>query len=144
MKKTVVVQYNAILDIDLFYTIYDWMRWHQTALERDFKVRTMYDFDKLTLEDWIDLADTAIMWLEREQLPNVIKMNDDCPAPSNDKHGGFGTLYYQTLAYMSNYHAFEPTYRSRDLEGQKVMCKECIENLKKLRNEIREPNDNDI
>ena len=105
MKK-VSVQYNAVIDIDLFYTIYDWMRWHQTALERDFNVRTMYDFDNLTLEDWIDLADTAIMWLEQKQLPNVIKMNNDCPAPSNDEFGGFGTLYYQTLAYMNNHHPF--------------------------------------
>jgi len=140
MKK-LVVQYNAVMDVDLFYTIYDWMRWHQTELEHDFNVRTMYDFDNLTLENWVNLADTAIMWLEQKQLPNVIKMDNDSPTPSNDE---FGTLYYQTLAYMNSHHTFELTYRNRTEDEQKALCRECIENLKKLRNEIREPNDNDI
>lgn len=140
MKKF-SIQYNAVIDIDLFYTIYDWMRTHPDALKRDFNVITMHDFDNLTLEDWKDLADTAIYWLEKIQLPIVYYMCDNMDSPSLDS---WGTLYYQTLSYMNDNHAWEPTYRIRSFEDQISLCKECIENLKKLRNEIREPNDNDI
>ena len=141
MSKKLAVQYNAVMDVDLFYTIYDWMRMNPDTLKRDFNVVTMYDFDKLTLEDWVDLADTAIDWLEKVQLPKVTIMDKNCPSPSLDS---WLTLYYQTLAYMNDAHPWEPTYRSRSYSEQLELCKECIANFKKLRNEIREPNDNDI
>lgn len=138
MKKF-SIQYNAVLDIDLFYTIYDWMRFHQTVLERDFNVRTMYDFDTLTLNDWKNLADIALAWLENEQLRNVYRITGESDAPAS-----WSTLYYQTLAYMGHAHPWELTYRARSYDDQLNMCKECIEYLKTKRNEIREPNDNDI
>ena len=139
--KEKIVQYNAVLNSDLFYAIYDWMRMNPNTLKRDFNVVTMYDFDNLTLEDWKDLADTTIDWLERIQLPIVYYMCDNMDSPSLDS---WGTLYYQTLSYMSNHHAWELTYRNRSFEDQISLCKECINNLKDMAKEIREPNDNDI
>lgn len=139
MKKT-VVQYNAVIDRDLFYTIYDWMRTHTDALAKDYGVVTMNDFDKLSLEDWKDLAEDAIMWLEHYELPKVEYICDG-ESPSLDT---WGTLYYQTLAYMSIKHAWEPTYRNRTFDEQIVLCKECIEYLKEKIDEIREPTDDDL
>jgi len=63
--------YNAVIDGDLFFTIYDYLRFNPSAALNDYKIRTTNDFDNLSLEDWGDLAEDAIFWLEHYQLPEV-------------------------------------------------------------------------
>ena len=131
--------YNAVIDGDLFFTIYDYLRFHPSAALNDYKIRTTNDFDNLSLEDWGDLAEDAIFWLEHYQLPEV-KMLDDI-APSMDT---WGTLYYQTVNYISIKEVGQPTLHSRDLNGIVKACINCIEYLKEKRFEIREVTDEDL
>lgn len=131
--------YNAVIDGDLFFTIYDYLRFHPAAALNDYKIRTTDDFDNLTLEDWKDLAEDAIFWLEHYQLPEV-KMIDDI-APSMDT---WGTLYYQTCNYLGIKEPGYPTLRSRDLNGTVKACINCIEYLKGKLDEMREPTDYDL
>ena len=131
--------YNAVIDGDLFFTIYDYIRFHPAAALNDYKIRTTDDFDNLTLEDWKDLADDAIFWLEHYQLPEV-KMLDDI-APSMDT---WGTLYYQTCNYLGIKEVGQPTLHSRDLNGIVKACINCIEYLTEKMDEIRDVTDNDL
>jgi len=131
--------YNAVIDGDLFFTIYDYLRFNPSAALNDYKIRTTNDFDNLSLEDWGDLAEDAIFWLEHYQLPEV-KMLDDM-APSMDT---WGTLYYQTVNYISIKEVGQPTLHSRDLNGIVKACINCIEYLKEKKFEIREVTDEDL
>lgn len=131
--------FNAVIDGDLFFAIYDYIRFHPSAALNDYKIRTTDDFDNLTLEDWKDLAEDAIFWLEHYQLPKV-KMLDDI-APSMET---WGTLYYQTCNYLGIKEVGQPTLHSRDLNGIVKACINCIEYLKEKRFEIRELDDSDL
>ena len=131
--------YNAVIDGDLFFTIYDYLRFHPSAAKNDYKIRTTDDFDNLTLEDWEDLAEDAILWLEHYQLPEVTLLSDI--APSMDT---WGTLYYQTLNYIGIKEVGQPTLHNRDLNGIVKACINCIEYLKEKRFEIREVTDEDL
>ena len=103
------VFYNAVLDGDLFFTIYDYLRFHPAEVKEYYNIRTTDDFDNLSLEDWKDLAEDAIFWLEHYQLPEV-KMLDDI-APSMNT---WGTLYYQTCNYLGIKEVGKPTLHNRD------------------------------
>lgn len=131
--------YNAVIDGDLFFTIYDYLRFHPSAARNDYKIRTTDDFDNLTLEDWKDLAEDAILWLEHYQLPEVTLLSDI--APSMDT---WGTLYYQTLNYIGIKEVGQPTLHNRDLDGIVKACINCIEYLKEKMDEIREVTDEDL
>jgi hypothetical protein len=139
MLKQNKVFYNFVIDGDLFFTIYDYLRFHPSAARNDYKIRTTDDFDNLTLEDWEDLAEDAILWLEHYQLPEVTLLSDI--APSMDT---WGTLYYQTLNYIGIKEVGQPTLHNRDLNGIVKACINCIEYLKEKRFEIREVTDEDL
>lgn len=131
--------YNAVIDGDLFFTIYDYLRFHPSAALNDYKIQTTNDFNNLSLEDWKDLAEDAIFWLEHYQLPEITLLSDI--APSMDT---WGTLYYQTLNYIGIKEVGQPTLHSRDLNGIVKACINCIEYLKEKRFEIREVTDEDL
>lgn len=133
------VFYNAVIDVDLFFTIYDYLRFNPSCA-RDYKVFSTIDFDNLTFEDWKDLAEDAIFWLEFKQLPEVYSMKGHDCSPQADT---WGTLYYQTLNFIG-IKGIRESMREMTLEETVIKCKACIEYLKELVSEIREPNDNDI
>ena len=133
--------YNAVIDGDLFFTIYDYLCFHPKDVKEYYNIKTTDDFDNLSIDDWKDLAEDAIFWLEHNQLPTVNKLTRDDPAPSMDT---WGTLYYQTCNYLGIKEVGEPTLRSRDLNGTVHACINCIEYLKEKRLEIREVTDEDL
>lgn len=133
--------YNAVIDGDLFFTIYDYLRFHPKEVKEYYNIKTTDDFDNLSIDDWKDLAEDAIYWLEHYQLPKVTVLHDDNPAPSMDI---WGTLYYQTCNYMGIREVGQPTLHSRDLNGIVKACIGCIEYLKEKRLEIREVTDEDL
>jgi len=143
MSKKNKIFYNAVIDFDLFYTIYDYLRFHPSVAREYYHILSIDDFDNLTIEDWKDVAEDSIYWLEHDQLPTVYKLNRDDNSPDMST---WGTLYYQTLAYMGRVYPkyIGSTIRSMSLEETVHVCVECIENMKDLKDEIRELNDNDL
>lgn len=133
------VFYNVVIDCDLFFTIYDYLRFNP-GCARDYKVFSTIDFDNLTFEDWKDLAEDAIFWLEHKQLPKLYCMKGEECSPSPDT---WGTLYYQTINYMAIKNIRKSTHEMEYNELREY-CVSCIKYLKELANEIREPNDEDL
>lgn len=133
--------YNAVIDRDLFFTIYDYLRFHPREVKEYYNIKTTDNFYNLTLEDWKDLAEDTIYWLEHTQLPTVNKLTNDDPAPTMET---WGTLYYQTCNYLGIKEPGYPTLRSRDLNGTVKACINCIEYLKGKLDEMREPTDYDL
>ena len=136
------VFYNAVIQEDLFFTIYDYLRFNPNVAHQ-YNVLSTYDFDNLTCEDWKDVAEDAIFWLMHNQLPKVTTLGIDDDSPSMDT---WGTLYYQTLAYIDRKF---PVYAHVKIRGSKIetvvhLCNECIEDLKDLIDAIHEPTDEDI
>lgn len=136
------VFYNGVIQEDLFFTIYDYLRFHPDVARTYYHVLTIDDFDNLSCEDWKDVAEDAIKWLESKQLPKVHIIGIDDNSPDMDT---WGTLYYQTLAYMmrSKNH-YTKTIRTMNLDEIVSMCKECIEDFKHLVSEIHEPTDEEV
>lgn len=132
---------NAVLNDDLFFTIYDYLRFHPQVAREYYHILSTDDFDKLTVEDWKDVAEDAIYWLEHDQLPNVYVLKEDDNSPGMDT---WGTLYYQTLAYMGRSKKYTKTIRTMELGEIVNVCRDCIEDFKDLRDEIRELNDKDL
>ena len=139
MLKQNKIFYNAVIDGDLFYTIYDYLRFNREAC-LDYKIFSTNDFDKLTYEDWIYLAHDAIKWLEKEQLPKVTILDFEDNSPSSDT---WGTLYYQTLNFMAIKN-IRKSIRQSKLNEVIDNCKKCIEYLKEMTDKIREPNEYDL
>ena len=133
--------FNAVVHEDLFFTIYDYLRFHPQVAREYYKVLTIDDLDKMSVEDWKDVAEDVIYWLEHDQLPKVYVLNDDGNSPGMDT---WGTLYYQTLAYMGRKKIYGKTIRQMELGEIVKACRDCIEDFKDLRDEIRELNDNDL
>lgn len=135
------VFYNGVIQEDLFFTIYDYLRFHPDVARTYYAVFTTDDFDNLSCEDWKDVAEDAIYWLEHDQLPKVhiIGIDDNSPDMTT-----WGTLYYQTLAYMDRNKIYHKTIRQMKLNEIVKQCQDCIEEFKNLKDEIREPNDTDI
>lgn len=131
--------YNAVINSDLFYTIYDYLRFNREAC-LDYKIFSTKDFDCLTYEDWIYLAHDAIKWLEKEQLPKVSELDFEDNSPTADT---WGTLYYQTLSFMSVKN-IRKSIRSAKLNEIIDTCNKCIEYLKEEADKIREPNEYDL
>ena len=133
--------YNAVIDGDLFFTIYDYLRCNTKEVREFYNIKTTDDFDNLSLENWKDLSEDAVDWLEHIQLPLVEKLNKDDSAPTMET---WGTLYYQTCNYLGIKEVGEPTLRSRDLDGTIKACINCIEYLKEKIGEIRDITDDDL
>ena len=133
------VFYNAVIDVDLFFTIYDYLRFNREACH-DYRIFSTDNFNDLSYEDWIYLAHDTVKWLTDEQLPKVYSMKDIDVSPQADT---WGTLYYQTLNYMMIFKDRESIH-SMTKEQTIEKCKGCIVYLKSLIDKIREPNDNDI
>ncbi len=136
------VFYNAVIQEDLFYTIYDYLRFNPNAAHQ-YNILSTSDLDNLTYEDWKDVAEDTIFWLMHNQLPKVTTLGVDDDSPSMDT---WGTLYYQTLAYMDRKF---PVYTHVKIRGSEIetvvnLCNECIEDLKELIDAIHEPTDEDI
>ena len=140
MLKQTKVFYNFVIDGDLFYTIYDYLRFSGNEVRDHNNIHTLYDFDNITLENAKQLANDAIEWLQNVQLKKVYKVNFDDDSPRSDT---WGTLYYQTLNYMAIVGA-EHSIRMGDLATTIEWCKRTIDYLFKLIEEIHEPTDEDI
>lgn len=138
MRKT-TVRYNATIDVDLYYAIYEYVRYNHEACLKNFNIRTGWDFDNLTFSQWQELAEDAVEWLEFDLLPKVTYLTFD-----EGSHDGWAVLYYQTLAYMDEDCRGELTYRARTAEEQINLCIRCIEALKERILEMHEPTENDI
>ena len=136
------VFYNAVIQEDLFFTIYDYFRFNPGAA-RQHNVLSTSDFNNLTCDDWKDAAEDAIYWLMHNQLPNVTVLGIDDASPSADT---WRTLYYQTLAYMyRNYSKCAiHNIRGSEIETIVCLCNKCIEDLKNFMDAIHEPTDEDI
>lgn len=133
--------FNAVVQEDLFFTIYDYLRFHPQVASEYYKIFTTDDLDKLSVEDWKDVAEDAIYWLEHDQLPKVYVLKDNDNSPGMDT---WGTLYYQTLAYMGRKKTYNKTIRQMELGEIVKTCRDCIEDFKDLRDEIREVTDEDL
>lgn len=133
--------FNAVVHEDLFFTIYDYLRFHLQAAREYYHIVTIDDLDKLSVEEWKDVAEDAIYWLEHEQLPKVYKIGENDNSPTRDT---WGTLYYQTLAYLGRKNICSKTIRSMEIGEIIKACRDCIEDFKDLRDDIRELNENDL
>ena len=134
--------WNAVVDEDLFYTIFDYISFNKEARDK-FNITTLGYFNKYSVNEWKELAKYTIDWLENTQLTKIYVIKQDDNSPSKDT---WGTLYYQTLAYMDSVwpkYQFKPI-RSMNFEELTNVCVECINNFKKLAEQIRELNDNDL
>ena len=136
------VFYNAVIQEDLFFTIYDYFRFNPGAA-RQHNVLSTSDFNNLTCDDWKDAAEDAIYWLMHNQLPNVTVLGIEDASPSADT---WRTLYYQTLTYMyRNYSKCDiHNIRGSEIETIVCLCNKCIEDLKNFMDAIHEPTDEDI
>ena len=136
------VFYNAVIQEDLFFTIYDYFRFNPGAA-RQHNVLSTSDFNNLTCDDWKDAAEDAIYWLIHNQLPNVTVLGIEDASPSADT---WRTLYYQTLTYMyRNYSKCDiHNIRGSEIETIVCLCNKCIEDLKNFMDPIHEPTDKDI
>ena len=139
MLKQNRVFYHAVIDGDLFYTIYDYLRFNP-EFAKDYKVFSTQDFDNLTFQHWKDLAEDAIFWLEHRQLSKAYSMKGEDCAPEAST---WGTLYYQTLNYMAVKNIRKST-REMEYDELREHCVACINYLKELANEIRELDERDL
>ena len=139
MIKQNKVFYNAVIDVDLFFTIYDYLRFNREACH-DYRIFSTDNFNDLSYEDWIYLAHDTIKWLNDIQLPKVYSMQNIDVSPQANT---WGTLYYQTLNYMAIKNIRESIHNMTKEEITKK-CEACIDYLKSKINEMREPNNQDI
>lgn len=143
MESNNKVFMNAVMNDDLFFTIYDYLRFHPQVARENYHVLTIDDLNNLSVEDWKDAAEDTIYWLEHDQLPKVYVLGKDDDSPGMNS---WGTLYYQTLAYMERVfpkYQYKST-RQMDLGELVKVCRECIENMKDLMDEIRETTYDDL
>ena len=132
--------YNAVIHEDLFFTIYDYLRFNPSSA-RQYNIFSTSDLDNLTCEDWKDVAEDSIYWLEHTQFPKIYKLSEDANSPSMDT---WGTLYYQVLSYMGRKKIYGKTIRQMEIEEIAKQCRNCIEDFKDLMDEIHEPTDKDL
>lgn len=139
MAPKTKVFYNIVLDVDLFFTIYDYLRFNKEACH-DYKIFSTDNFNDLSYEDWIYLAHDTVKWLKEVQLPKVYSMENIDVSPQSDT---WGTLYYQTLNYMAIKNIRESIHQMTK-EQATEKCKACIDYLKSKIDEMREPTDYDL
>lgn len=134
MRKTIVT-YNAVVDYDLYYMLIDYLKYSQSKST----LETLTILANSSLDEYVNLANDAITWLEEAQLSKVTHLTYEDDAPKD-----WTTLYYQVLSYMNEECLGEPSYRSRPAESQLELCVRCINALRQRASEIREPNDEDV
>lgn len=130
---------NFVIDGDLFFTIYDYLRFNKYARDHN-NIHTLYDLENFNVDQAKELAKEAIDWLRNVQFQKIYKLKLDDNSPDS---GTWGTLYYQTLNYMMIVGA-EHSIRKGDLDVTIMWADKTIEYLKSLIDEIREPNDEDL
>lgn len=133
------VFYNFVIDGDLFYTIYDYLRFNKYACDHN-NIHTLYDLENFNIDQAKSLANETINWLREVQFPKIYQVGLDDNSPDSTT---WGTLYYQTLNYMAIVGA-EHSIRKGDLNVTKLWANKTIEYLKDLIDDIREPNDEDL
>ena len=106
---------------DLFYTIYDYLRFEKP--EKWNFIKDLDDFSFVDVPEMKDLANDACTWLE-----SFVSSINEYDVDSIAKN----TLYYMTLAYMNSHNEYcgTPTYNARDKEGRKEMSRKTIKWLK--------------
>ena len=109
---------------DLFYTIYDYLRFERPK-KWDF-IQDLDDFSFVDVPEMKDLATDACNWLE-----TFVSSINGYDVDSIAKN----TLYYMTLAYMNSHDEYfgTPIYSRRDKDGRKEMA---IKTIEWLRNNI--------
>ena len=139
MLKQNKVFYNFVIDGDLFFTIYDYLRFNKYARNHN-NIHTLYDLENFNVDQAKELAKEAINWLREVQFPKIYKPKLDDGSPDS---ATWGTLYYQTLNYMMIVDA-EHSICKGDLNVTIKWADKTIEYLDSLIDEIREPNDEDF
>ena len=139
MLKQNKVFYNFVIDGDLFFTIYDYLRFNKYARNHN-NIHTLYDLENFNVDQVKKLAKEAINWLKEVQFSKIYQLGFDDSSPNSDT---WGTLYYQTLNYMMIVGA-EHSIRKGDLNVTIKWAEKTIEYLDSLIDEIREPNDEDF
>ena len=135
------VFYNAVINEDLFYTIYDYLRFNPSVQHKYYNdVVATNCWDEMSIEDWQDVAADAIHWLTNEQCNKVYVVTPEDNAPNMET---WGTLYYQTLAYIYRTKSNVNLHHS-DIYVTMDLCHKCIDDLTRLAREIHEPTDDDI
>ena len=108
---------------DLFYTVYDYLRFMKPAKWKD--IHSIDDLNYLLVEEMKDLATDAVNWLET--------LIDKIPVIAESTYDEKTTLYYMILSYMGKYHVWEPAYSLRNYENRKQLG---VETVKWLRDNI--------
>ena len=67
MKENVKMFYNAVIQSDLFFAIYDYLRFNQQA-RTIYHFKSLPDFDNFSYEEWTDVAVDTISWLEEKSI----------------------------------------------------------------------------
>ena len=81
---------------DLFYTIYDYLRFEKP--EKWNFIKTLDDFSYVDIPEMKDLATDACNWLENDLLLKIDNWDKESGAPKE-----WSTLYYMTLSYMNEH-----------------------------------------
>ena len=113
---------------DLFYTIYDYLRFTKPEKWKD--IHSLDDFDYLSKDEMIELANDAVNWLENDLLPKIDVWDKTKGSPTE-----WATLYYMTLSYM-NEHNWKVSFYYLKLDERKFVCELTIlwlrDNIKKI------------
>lgn len=112
---------------DLFYTIYDYLRFERP--EKWNFIKTLDDFSFVDVPEMKDLATDACNWLD-----TFVSSINGYDVDSIAKN----TLYYMTLSYMNSHDEYwgTPTYNMRDESGRKEIAIKTIEWLRDCINKI--------
>ena len=137
--KKIKVFYNFVIDVDLFYTIYDYLRFNSWARNK-YNIHSLIELENLSVDKIKEIAYAAIDWLTEYQLPKIHKLDFDDVSPNSST---WGTLYYQALNYIAVFDIHH-SIRKGDLNVTIELCKQTIEYLKDLVEEIREVTDEDL
>jgi hypothetical protein len=114
MKESYSVFDSFKCNEDLFYTIYDYLRFVKP--EKWKMIHSTDDFNYLLPEEVKDLAKDAVNWLETDLLRNVNLWDKELGAPHE-----WATLYYMTLAYL-NTHNWTKSLYSMKLDEREFVC----------------------
>lgn len=131
---------NAVVHEDLFFAIYDYLRCNSKVAHKH-DIKLVKDFDNLSVKDWKELAEGAIYWLDYYELQRITVIRPEDNAPSLDT---WGTLYYQTLAYLAREKSTSKKLSTMDINELREVCEDCIDELKILMDEIHELTEDDL
>lgn len=114
---------------DLFYTIYDYLRFEKP--EKWNFIKDLDDFSFVDVPEMKDLATDACNWLENDLLLKINNWDKESGAPKE-----WSTLYYMTLSYM-NVHNWKTSIYLMDSDEIKFVCKNTILWLRDCINKIK-------